>query len=279
MIESVSLNSIGVNSDQSKKSDEVALAVECFVDDDWSMVSGREVLGYPKTEGWFDIPDDPRATGIKVEAEVMPTLGKRSKMERWPVVEIDSAQEQVVAQAATASGQKGSWPFGPINDLYRWGSYKVASHILPLLDRHAGKSQPTVTLKQFRDPTEVESACYQAINHFTINLTKFQDGGALPKAQVHLPEYASLKIAQSLGLETTVTPIWAHWYKADFNLLDVKTICSTHPRNVPAPKRPASGFGDYFNEIQSLYFQMASNYVDLSRQFLESWLQPPSDIE
>ncbi len=255
----------------------------CFVDDGWSMVSGREVLGYPKTEGWFQIPADPRATGIKVEADVMPTLGKQSKLERQPVVEIDSADEQVVAQPApapaTASGQELSWPFGPVNDLYRYGSHKVASNILPLLDRHAGKSQPIVTLKQFRDATEVDSACYQAINHFSINLTRFEDGGALPKAQVHLPDYASLKIAQSLGMETTVTPIWAHWFKANFNLLDVNTICSTHPYNKTTPLQPAAGYGDLFNEIQSLYFQMASNYVDLSRQFLESWLQPPSDSE
>ncbi len=247
----------------------------CFVDNDWSVIGGREVLGYPKLDGWFDISEDPDDYGIQVEANVMAQLTKNCRLEKQPVVVIERDNSLV---APAFSGQlQGLWPFGPVDELYKSGICEVEDdRILDSLSRHAGISQPAVALKQFRDPVIAEVACYQALMGFMFNIKKFHGSNTLPLAPISLPEYDSLRIARNLGLGHSPTPVWAHWYKADFTLTDAEALSAT-PTLGAAYENPLTtdGFGQYISDVQGLYSQMARSYIDLTTQWWKSWLQPP----
>ncbi len=216
----------------------------CFVTDDWSIITGRCVLGYPKSEGWFELPGvdpnqcppypSPGSTPefpIRVSARALRKLTHDEAAEPELVFHVPQQPEPDYPSIPLDDKVK-AWPFGPVDGLYgREGLLPIEEEeVVKLLESLAGIGAPQLTLKQFRDADVTSDACYQALVDFDILFKKFHGAGLLRLAEMRLHDYPSLNIAKRLGLagnpvagESDVysfKPVFAYWYSGDFTLED-----------------------------------------------------------
>jgi len=171
-----------------------------FVDNSWSMISGRNVIGFPKVMAQFyPTPvHDPSPFDITVSALALKTYSTATQLDWQPIVEIKPDK-------GTSSPARGNWPWIGLDGL-------VFPTLEPYLEAFLA-TVPTafssVGLKQFRDAPSLTNACYQAVV-----ATHFAPYGIgtptpLPAATVKVKQYASLDIPGSLGFaaNTPLQPI------------------------------------------------------------------------
>ena len=239
----------------------------CYVDNDWSMVGGREMLGYPKLLGWFDLPrlgpapGPPGVSGITIRANVMEHFHEDEKLERKPVLWTDNtpapaplpypANVDDPNDPNVVASLRKLWPFGP-PELYEGDAAPIVEAGLPeLVAKYAGSSQLNVGIKQLRDPGMPELACYEGLTTTILEVTRFRGAGRLPDKPIHFPEYASLNIFRRLGLGydpgAAIEPIWSQWYYGDFvNGESRNLVQRIHPPwNVP--------HGDLAEDLSAIY--------------------------
>jgi hypothetical protein len=171
-----------------------------FVDNYWSAIAGREIIGFPKLLAKFHAGSSlANPYPIKATTSAIETYAPTSELLPLPLVEINDAPQS-----------------NPIPIISSW---TLPPSLLALLDPmlqaalSAGEAidpglLQTVHLKQLRDPAQPTEACYQAIveGQFAIaNLHPF----APPPAQIVLFPHATLSIAAKLGLPAAapLTPI------------------------------------------------------------------------
>lgn len=218
----------------------------CFVTNDWSIITGRSVLGYPKVEGWFDLPGvvpgnvppypspSPSKTPevpISVRARAITEFKVGEAAEPEVLLEVPEQPLHEIADIPV-DDEPEAWPFGPVDPLYGSGStfFPVDERVADLLRTYAGVGAPQVALKQFRDVDTVTTACYQGLVDFHVLVGKFGGSGLLHTVYMHLHDYPSLNIAKRLGLSAKsvpghddvyeITPIFAYWYLGNFSLED-----------------------------------------------------------
>ncbi len=164
-----------------------------FVDQPWSMISGREVIGFPKVMADFKIPDP--LGNIVVSTGVLDVYNPATKLTVEPAVTIHPPP----GLAAPPPGAPAyAWPWGYLDLEQLDPTHQALLQQVPLA-LSGGFS--TVQLKQFRDPENDEYACYQALlrGAFTVGNVDVQSYSA--QSQVHIPDYDSLQIASNLGLQ------------------------------------------------------------------------------
>ena len=169
-----------------------------FVDNPWSMTSGRNVIGFPKVMAKFDptpvLGLDPLE--FTVSAMVMKAHSPQTMLDWAPIVEIEPG---ATAQAKTP---QGGWPWAGLgaeaeaalakefSDPYLVANLQTLLDDLPSL-------YTTVQLKQFRDlPT---NACFQAVVNTPFMPENVQIPKLLPPVTITVHKYASLDIPGSLG--------------------------------------------------------------------------------
>ena len=156
-----------------------------FVDESWSLISGREVVGLPKVYARFEVPDppDPKSE-IKISTPVFGRYSPQTKLTLQPAV-IIQPMEPGEAPAQAAKPARG-WPWGSVaeaeldathrflfledSEIVRWGQFS------------------TVQLKQFRDADDDRYACYQALlrGEFTVNNIEFETRPRRRRSRSHL---------------------------------------------------------------------------------------------
>ena len=171
-----------------------------YVDNSWSMISGRNVIGYPKIMAQFDptpmLGADPLR--IKASALAMQTHSPTTELKMHPIVEINPS-----GAAAAPEVPGGVWP---------WVGLAAKTNILdPNLQQQsqaflAGIPNifSTVQLKQFRDLPS--GACFQAVVSTPFTPSNFGVPKPLPPVTVTVNSYASLDIPGSLGFPAA-TPL------------------------------------------------------------------------
>lgn len=255
----------------------VPLAVETFapiiaVDNDWSMIAGREVVGYPKVMGWFEEmpPELEDPAPIRVEMSAIHAYGPDSEQRRELFLEIAEPETPTVAPPPLRTGDAAAlWPFGNVEALY---GRQEAFSLNPILDKlrsRVGTAQPAVALKQFRETRDLESACYQAIVGFETRLKRVKQAGLLPVVPLRLIEHDSLPLSR-LGIDASqpLTPLFPFFYAADFSLENaVNLVTRTNlgpvvggPR-VGQPPTPEGGLLERLSELTA----------SASREQLEQW--------
>lgn len=168
-----------------------------FVDNSWSMICGRNIIGFPKVMAQFyPTPvHDPSPFDITVCALALKTYSAATQLDWQPIVEIKP-------DSGTPSPPPGNWPWIELDAL----AYPTLEPYLEAFLATVPTTFSTIGLKQFRDASSLTEACYQAVvaTHFA----PYQIGTptALPAATVRVNQYASLDIPGSLGF-TPNTPL------------------------------------------------------------------------
>lgn len=240
------------------------LAVGMFVphicvDQAFSMITGREVVGFPKVDGEFEMPTEIwEVDGCVVSTLATEPYSANSPVEIKPLLETRLATFAPLAPFSSAlraarvgPDDNGSlpdeearplWPFGPIDELYgRDSQFAVDERVLNLLTQSAGIGLTNYSFKQFRDAELPEKACYQALVEGSTNVHQFGAGGMLPDTDITIHEYASIKIIEQLGLDaqgTTIKPLFGIWYNADFTLQDLQNLTTTCGPSIGNPRPP-----------------------------------------
>lgn len=168
-----------------------------FVDNSWSMISGRNVIGFPKVMAQFYPTPvyDPSPFDITVRALALKTYSTATQLDWQPVVEIKPA-------SGTSSPPAGNWPWIELGAL----AFPTLEPYLQAFLATVPTTFSTIGLKQFRDASSLTEACYQAVVATHFALYHVGAATALPAATVMVKQYASLDIPGSLGFAAN-TPL------------------------------------------------------------------------
>jgi hypothetical protein len=179
-----------------------------FVNSSPAMVSGREVYGFPKKWGWFQLPPDPRDPQIlTLETLAIQTFSPQSRATRQQLLEV----KQIPGDYASTGSFINRNPLEILTEI-------VQSTIPEIADLLQGE-MPVVFLKQFRDVQDGKKACYQAIVEAKVKLNKLY--GVRPlghKFQVSVQNFDSHPLVTDLGIQAVQTAKVACWLNFDFSL-------------------------------------------------------------
>jgi hypothetical protein len=226
-----------------------------FVDNDWSLVSGRDVVGFAKLRGEIDMPV---LSGLS-QTQFKPMLSVRafhqfiaeSKSEVRPLVEYAGGLTPFAAQLIPQQADADRiWPFGPIEQLYGDAApgndlAPVDDDVFQLLTATSGSevAVPNYMFRQYRDAVEPERACYQEILEARMSITGFGAVQAFgPGLKVRVNRFASLDLGTELGLQaidTATAPIASFTHSASlrFSIRERVYASCGGPADAPPPPR------------------------------------------
>jgi hypothetical protein len=194
-----------------------------FVDNSLALTTGREVYGYPKELGTFTIPkgvDDADLFGVDTYA--WKEHGPDSKLELSRLFEVRRTDSH------PSGGLKEVWHNledaikGLIHLVFNAeGRFSLASLelVFDVFEYLATHEVPNVFLKQFRDVSDPNRACYQAIIEARERVRSFRSAGHLAgDYELTIFPFASHPIAADLGLSSGPNQAVAAWY-VDFDFV------------------------------------------------------------
>lgn len=227
-----------------------------FVDNDWSVIAGREVIGYPKTYAEFELPSE--SSGATIKTRVFKTYGPNQHTTMEPIVTIPDLEPG--SDFSSPSQGRELYPFGPIEDHFGdEGHQPQSAEVQAELKKVTGLGVKAIAFKEFRDAGDSQYACFQEIVGFSTDLKTHLGGQvAESKPKVTITPYASLKIAEHLGLELendVAKPVSVFVHHADFELGNLEVICSG---SAPPPTTTPSGC----TEILSDGLELTKDLVD-----------------
>lgn len=160
-----------------------------FVDNNWSVITGREVVGYPKAHASFEMSSS-KPYPMTIRTDVFEKYDPNTKQTFRKLVEVNGTSPD-----PSVLGTYTAWP---------WGVLDLADLDLQMLwvlqEFMALNSFPAVQLKQIRDAETNDLACYQALVHAEFEVTNLSAPDPLPTAEITIHPYDSLPIADELGL-------------------------------------------------------------------------------
>lgn len=176
-----------------------------FVDNGATMVTGREVFGLPKQMASFWMPQNPDFIG-DMTTDVMgfsavSTTKQNLPIRLWTVTKANPEQE-APEQA----------DFDNLHDVYAAVKAHVQAHMphfsshfvipnIPKILSELVTGVPALGLKQFRDATQVDKACFQAIIEAPLKNLKFRGARFLGDYTFILNDLASHPVAADTGLQ------------------------------------------------------------------------------
>jgi uncharacterized protein with NAD-binding domain and iron-sulfur cluster len=199
-----------------------------FVDNAWAMATGREIYGFAKQLGEFNIPSDAEHGAYTVSTTVLDPFhpDTRARMRQIVSVRKNDSGSTGIAKIFDELGDAGGELIRTVFDgkeslevLVRRGVDPIKLP-LNLLDYLKDGKAPMVFLKQFRAAGDPTRACYQRLIHAAANIIDdgFDGGGLmLGDYTLTLADFASQPIARDLGLKVGDNHIDdAYWVKFSF---------------------------------------------------------------
>lgn len=155
-----------------------------WVDSPITMVSGREICGFPKSLGKIRIPDEPaRNPEFSVHASSVAIYGRTNQFRELPVLQI-RCPEPFEYRLEEEWTQDGACALRHIAARYKEVTKKSASSTPTDLSRLASAIVNAriawVFLKQIRGVAVAGRACYQALTEASTTVTKFKGGHWMP---------------------------------------------------------------------------------------------------
>ncbi len=192
-----------------------------FIDYAIGMVTGREIWGWPKVLADISMPtDDPTNPRYGCATTYFPTLSKDTRGVTGTLFQVtpNGGPDERNPEAMWRSVEDAD---DALRDALLGGvraGLRAAGSLLPC--------GPCIALKQFRDASDPQSACYQAICDSPVEVTAFKGGGLLEgDFTLQVTTCESHAIVRDLtgrapGPETTTLPIkLAAWSLIDFKAL------------------------------------------------------------
>jgi len=257
-----------------------------FVDNDWSLISGRDVAGFPKCEGKFQLPPSfSSAFPTVVDARVISPLSSTTESVFRPIIEIQPVPiaTSMMSKAApptdslkglTELEAKTVWPYGPIDKLYGpeavRGLAPVSDDIYQLLLSSAGINTVNYSLKQFRDAMNPAKAAYQSILECEARLTNFDDLGTYSGANYKLHSYESLNIAKALGIPLNgdeIDPIFQIRFKANVDFKAERNLYSSCSAQTATTQRSCT---DIFSDSLDLTRGLINQQLSVTESMIET---------
>jgi hypothetical protein len=179
-----------------------------FVDNPAALSAGRDIYGFNKIFGQFDVSAAEETTPAEVRAQVLPTFAPDTQVNWKPVTRFmgklsPDQQRWSAAESTFADVVSAMFEHLDAQDatIARSGISTFARQI------------PLLFLKQFRDAGDGADACYRRVICANAVLDgKFEAGwlshGGL---RLELGEYASMNLCESLGLVQSLSPQIAFW--------------------------------------------------------------------
>ncbi|UCE63149.1 MAG: acetoacetate decarboxylase family protein [Nitrospirota bacterium] len=169
-----------------------------FVNNAWSVITGREVIGYPKVLASFDgITKDSTSNRITMSTHVYDVYDRDTELTERPVVEIVLPADPIDPNLPTDIPEL-AWPWGRVADVFNLDQLDDLV-FTGLLDILGGLNFRTIQCKQSRDAETPEMACHQSLIQAELEVTR-GDFNFLKPAKININSYASLRIADELGL-------------------------------------------------------------------------------
>ncbi len=187
-----------------------------FVDNSYAMALGREVYGFPKALGWFDIPADPKtATKLSMETLALPVFSPNTAGVRMKLIEATQiTPSDDPLKIVTTAAEFGAEMLGMLAENDGLGALElIRESVVDLFER----KEPMVFLKQFPASDTPGVACYQGIDEMTATATALH-GVCLVRGQwqIDIMQAASHPIATDLGLAgNTVQSALQFWVSFD----------------------------------------------------------------
>jgi hypothetical protein len=191
-----------------------------YVDSAPAMAAGREIYGFPKQVANFDIQEDEGGlVRMSAVAHVLRTFHPST----------EATQEEVLSirreEGPTSSGRlEELWTSA--DQAFEAALRRRFDETLPgmpidrLLKPLLFDEVRIVFLKQFRDVTAGDRACYQAIVEAPARTRAFHAGGRLKgRYTVKWNDFASTPFSETLGLtRASEQPLFAFWVDFDFSM-------------------------------------------------------------
>jgi hypothetical protein len=177
-----------------------------FVDIPMTVVTGREVYGYPKELAYLTWPkDETDPLVLAAETYVLPVYDKTTKLVRAPILEVQKtgSKEGLLERIAT---------FLSVGHALEHLGVRAIEHpdatidLLKILAEDLFRLEvPMVFLKEFRDVVDPLAACYQVILESPARVDGMPSGWpTFEEVAITIYDYASHPIATELGLGTPV---------------------------------------------------------------------------
>ena len=187
-----------------------------LVDESNSIATGREVYGFNKQAGEFRKPQD-----IAIPQFTADVLG----VEKFDPTSIARKERLLELNPASAESAQNNWMdlVSARNEFMSSLLADIRPELTGIMDEFVARAVtdniPLVFLKQFRDSTDNQKACYKAIIEAPLKVKEFRDGGLLSQQHtLTLKHLDSHPFLQKLGLRTEQTSTLSAWMKVDFVL-------------------------------------------------------------
>lgn len=195
-----------------------------LVDNAYALSMGREIYGFPKCLGWFQMAPGPEAPDLlAVETMGVRTWGPDAKGERLPLFSVrrtagpDFPGEALVEGLTEATQLMSELVRLSSLDLPWLEEMKLSAHFL---EDVLNLRLPMVFLKQFRDGLKPDQAVAQSIQEVNVQLTAFHGARIYGDAfEVDIHDMASHPVRADLGLPDGPIPVaYAFWTCFDFSI-------------------------------------------------------------
>jgi Acetoacetate decarboxylase (ADC) len=167
-----------------------------FVDNSWSMISGRNVIGFPKVMAEFTPKSVLNANPFQITASalVLEKYAPTTRLDWKPFVKIKPDK-------GPSQPPDGVWPWIGLGEQL---ADPLLNELLQYVLTHIPNAFSTVQLKQFRDAPSTTDACYQAVMATRFTPSNIGPPNPLPPVSITVSKYASLDIPGSLGVSVDV---------------------------------------------------------------------------
>ena len=199
-----------------------------FTDSPLAISEGREIFGFPKEFGWFEMPANDDVDRLTVDVHAVRRFnstdaeGRRERLlevHRAPDGPVSGVRRRLEAFAEVGRLLKDLW--GDSRKLLT-PDLNFVSTFLDDVIHHRGQ---IVCLKQVYDSADTSRACYQAIVEIPLKATQFRAGAVLPDAYLlTLNKLDSHPIQTDLGLEDGERSLLGYSIDFDFEFEPGETI-------------------------------------------------------
>ncbi|MGE0401243.1 MAG: acetoacetate decarboxylase family protein [Kofleriaceae bacterium] len=201
-----------------------------FVDNVAAMVTGREVFGFFKQTATLVMPPTPQSPGdFTIDALVIQTFSPQSEAKDIRLLTASSTKSGPAPEgkwASTLDGLEMLWKDllvlrGDTRNLPLTREQEFRDALVVLLTGNV----PMVFLKQFRDETTDQRACYQAVIEAPARLDKFHGGWVTHPHDIAIAPADSHPIAKDCGLASgTLRSQVGFWCQMDFTMMPGRVI-------------------------------------------------------